>query len=275
MGKKKRVREAPESLGLPRVGVDSHAHLDVDRMRDDLDAVLARAAACGVARIGNVFLGPAAYHAFRELFAARPEVFFLLGVHPHEAAELTAEQIRDMDQAFAEDPRLRAVGEIGLDFYYEYSPREVQAAAFKAQLDLALQRDLPVVIHSREATPETVAVLLDRGFRNRPVLWHCFGEGPDRAEELLGYGWQLSLPGTVTYGKNDPLRAAAAVIPLDRMLLETDCPYLSPEPYRGRRNEPAYTVFTARAVAELRGCDVTEVWERCGRNAVRFFGLNE
>ncbi len=274
MSKKNRIREAPESLGLPRVGVDSHAHLDVERMRDDLDAVLARAAACGVSRIGNVFLGFDAYRQNREMFAARPEVFFLLGVHPHEAEDLTAEELRSMEQAFAEDTRLRAVGEIGLDFFYEYSPREVQIRAFKAQLDAALRGDLPVVIHSRDAAEETLAVLLEKGFQDRPLLWHCFGGGPELAEEPLGYGWHLSLPGTVTYKKNDPLRAAAAVIPLDRMLLETDCPYLSPEPYRGKRNEPAYSVFTARAVAELRGCDVTEVWKRCGENALRFFGLD-
>ena len=275
MGKKNKVREAPETLGLAPVGVDSHAHLDVERMRDDLDAVLARAAACGVARIGNVFLGLDACRKNRGMFVDRPEVFFLLGVHPHEAKELTPEQLAGMEQAFAEDARLRAVGEIGLDFFYDYSPREVQVEAFEAQLDLALKRDLPVVIHSRDAARETVDVLLQKGFRDRPLLWHCFGEGPELADELLGYGWHLSLPGTVTYKKNDPLREAAAMIPLDRMLLETDCPYLSPEPYRGKRNEPAYTVFTARAVAELRGCDMAEVWKRCGENAIRFFGLEE
>ncbi|WP_028586264.1 TatD family hydrolase [Desulfocurvus vexinensis] len=271
MGKKH--RPLPETLGLPAGGVETHAHLDMPPLRDDLDAVIERAARCGVSRIGQVFLGPQAYHANRAAFAAHPGVFFLLGTHPHDAKELTPDGLQATADAFRADPRLRALGEIGLDFHYDLSPREVQRAAFADQLALARELDMPVVVHSREAWDETMTILLDQGFHRRPLLWHCFTEGPERMREITARGWLLSLPGPVTYPKNEAVRQAAAAAPGDRLVLETDSPFLAPDPYRGKPNEPALLGFTALAVAALRGEDPAALWHSTAANATQFFGL--
>lgn len=267
----KQERERPEALDLAPVGADSHAHLD--GRGNDVDAVLARALACGVRTVGNVFLGPQAYAAGRNQFDGHPEVFFLLGVHPHEAAKMTDADLAAMRDAFRRDNRLKAVGEIGLDSHYDFSPRDIQLHRFRQQLALARELDKPVVIHCREAEDDCLATLDTLGFAGRPLLWHCFGLGPDWARLLCERGWHLSVPGTVTYAKAHDLRQAVRLIPADRLLLETDAPYLSPEPYRGKTNEPALLGFTAREVARLRGEDLHELWARCGDNARRFFGV--
>ncbi len=274
MGKKKKTeRPSPESLALPPCGVDSHAHLDLEHFTEGVGPVLDRARACGVVQVGNVFLGVEAYRKNAALFADRPEVFFVLGAHPNDCQGFGPAEAQAMREAFARDERLRAVGEIGLDFYWDATPRETQAAAFRAQLALARELERPVVIHSRNATEETLALLLDQGFSGYPLLWHCFGGDASLAGRILAQGWSLSVPGPVTYAANAEMRDAVQGIPLDRLLLETDCPYLTPEPYRGKRNEPAYLVFTAQAVAQARGIDLGEVWEAAATNARRFFGL--
>ncbi len=248
MSKKKPERPAPESLGLPCTGVESHAHLDGSEFDADREAMLDRARAAGVALLGNVFLGPERWAANRHLFAHRPEVFFLLGVHPCEAQSCDDAALAAMRDAFARDERLRAVGEIGLDFYWDDCPPDVQRAAFRTQLAMARDVGRPVVIHSRDAFDDTM-------------------------RRIVAHGWHVSLPGPVSYPANEPLREAARALPLDRLLLETDCPYLSPVPYRGKRNEPAYMVFTAQAVALARGMDTAELWTVAGENARRFFGV--
>ena len=275
MSKKKMVRPLPESLGLPRTGVETHAHLDMEPLAADMDGVLHRAAAAGVDLLGQVFLGPEAYERNAALFAAREQVFFLLGAHPHDAASVTDDSLTRMEQAFGRDERLKAMGEIGLDFYYDHSPRDAQVLAFRDQLALARSLDLPVVIHSRDAFAETLAILDDLGFGDRPLLWHCFGGDTAMAEAVLARGWRISLPGPVTYARNAALREAVARIPVERMVLETDCPYLAPEPWRGKTNEPALMAFTARAVAELKALDPAELWTRCGDTAREFFGLGK
>ena len=271
-----RPRPLPASLGLPRTGVDSHAHLDSEELWPDFEGVLERAADAGVARIGQVFLGHAAYLARREVMAARPELFFILGVHPSDGLTLDgreADEWRAMAGDFQSDDRLRAVGEIGLDYHWPDCPPEVQNRIFRAQLRLARELDRPVVVHSRDAFADTLPVLDEEGFVGRPLLWHCFGGDAAAAGAVLERGWHISVPGPVTYPANSALREAVRLIPADRLLLETDCPYLAPKPWRGTRNEPALSVFTADAVAFERGEDPAELWTRCGRNALRFFGL--
>lgn len=263
----------PLSRALPLCGVDSHAHLDSKEFHPDIDAVLELARRCGVARVGQVFLGPEEYAAGRHLFDAYPQVFFIMGLHPCDGARCTPEAVEAMERAFAQDPRLRAVGETGLDFYWRDCPPDVQRQAFAAQLDLARRLKKPVVIHSREAAETTLDMLEERGFRNYPVLWHCFGGDAALAARLTDNGWHVSIPGPVTYPANEALREAVRGIPADRLLLETDCPYLSPLEWRGKRNEPAFAVFTAACVARERGVEVESLWEQCGRNAARFFGL--
>ena len=284
---KKSAQERPDpaTLGLPRTGADSHAHLDIlisesapaDERRATALAALDRAIAAGVAHVGQVFLSPEAYEANRSFFADRAEVFFLLGIHPNEAMRCTGQTLAAMRRVFAADPQLRAVGEIGLDFYWDDCPRVIQEEALRLQLAMVRELDRPVVIHSREAAPETLAILEGEGFAGRPLLWHCFG-GDDAIpllDRFLANGWHISIPGPVTYPANQALREAVTRIPTNRLLLETDCPYLSPQPWRGKRNEPAFTAFTAQTVAGCRGLTPAELWTACGENTRRFFGLEE
>ena len=264
---------APESLHMPPTGADSHAHLDLRHFGADMDAVLDRARDSGVANIGNVFLSVEAWEKGRELFAHRPEVFYLLGIHPTDAMEYSPSARAAMARAFAGDARLRAVGEIGLDFYWKDCPPDVQIPAFIDQLHLAKDLGRPVVIHCRDAYEQTVTILREQGFHGYPLLWHCFGGTRDQAMYLVDAGWHISVPGPVTFPANNELRAALSVIPPDRLLTETDCPYLAPMPYRGKRNEPAYTVFTVAHMAQALNMDAAELWTRCGDNTRRFFGV--
>lgn len=271
--KNKPPRPEPETLALPPCGVDSHAHLDLVDFDPDRVELMDRARASGVARTGNVFLGPEAYRKNRAMFANRPEVFFILGIHPGNADQCSPEALEAMRQAFATDPRLRAVGEIGLDYYWDDHPRDVQERVLRSQLTLAREIDLPPVIHCRDAFEDTLRVLLDEGFSGRKLLWHCFGGDEAQVRVLLDHGWHVSIPGPVSYAKNEALQRAVAMIPLERMLLETDCPYLSAEPWRGKRNHPALLAFTAQTVAHLRDMPVDALWVATGQNACAFFGL--
>lgn len=270
---KKKSRPEPESLGLPPFGVETHAHLDLDDFDDDRDAIIGRARDSGVGHIINVFLGPDALERNRSLFDDHPDVSFLLGVHPNDANTLTDDIVRRMRTLFATEPRLKGVGEIGLDYYWERVDHDVQKAAFVRQLHLARELDLPVIIHSRDANDDTVALLESEGFRDYPVLWHCFGSGMDLMQTVIDNGWHISVPGPVTFRKTDDLQAAVARIPFERLLLETDCPYLAPEPWRGKRNHPALLAFTAKRIAEIKGRPVEDLWRITGDNARRFFKL--
>lgn len=270
---KQHTRPLPESLGLPRLGVDSHAHLDSEELWPDFDGVLERAAAAGVARIGQVFLGHAAYRDKRAVMGVRPELFFILGVHPSDGLKAREGEWDALREDFCADSRLRAVGEIGLDYHWSDCPADVQQRIFREQLRLAKDVERPVVIHSRDAFEDTLTILDGEGFAGRPLLWHCFGGDAAMASAVLERGWYLSVPGPVTYPANAALREAVRLTPDDRLLLETDCPYLAPRPWRGKTNEPALSVFTAEAVAREKGMTPAELWTLCGRNALRFFGL--
>ncbi len=272
MAKKK--RPLPEDMALPPGGADSHAHLDMENsgeIKDNLD--LARR--CGVSWIGQVFLGPHAYSRNSSKFEGEKDVFFILGIHPHDAGKAAPEDISLIAEYISGEKRIRALGEIGLDYHYMFSPKQTQQDIFSRQLDLAAEMDIPVVIHSREAEEDTLRLLDKSGVGDESLLWHCFGQGPDLAGEILKRGWWISIPGTVTFRKNFPLQEAVSrTIPLNRLLVETDAPFLSPEPYRGKTNRPALAVFTARKIAELKGMDPEEVWQKTGQNCREFFGLD-
>lgn len=274
MSSSKRQRPAPSSLGLPLVGVETHAHLDYEGLDPAaLPGVLERAAAAGVALVGNVFLGREAYRTNAPVLAAYPQVFFLLGVHPSDTAQADIRQVADMAGCFASDDRLRAVGEIGLDFHWDDSPPEVQERFFREQLALARELEKPVAVHSRDAARETLRILDESGLPGEAILWHCFGQGPDLARELTARGYTVSIPGTVTYSRNEALRQAVAELDLARLVIESDAPFLTPEPYRGLPNEPAYNVFTAARIAQVKGLEAAYVWRVTGENARRFYGL--
>ncbi len=269
---KESPRILPSSLHLPLTGVDSHAHLDSAGLIERLPEVMEQARQAGVACIGQVFLSLTAYREYRSAFTPYPGVFFLMGGHPSDAQACTPEIVQAMRMAFQGDPTLKAVGEIGLDFYWHNTPHSIQEEAFSLQLALAVELDLPVVIHSRDAARDSLRILEAEGFSGRPLLWHCFsGDAVPLLDRILANGWHVSIPGPVTYPANQALRDAVARIPQDRLLVETDCPYLAPVPWRGTQNEPALAVFTAATVAEIRGMAPEELWTACGRNAMHFF----
>ncbi len=274
MSKKKVIPPDPQSQALTLCGVDSHAHMDSSSFDTDREEVLARAKNCGIAHIGNVFVGLQNYLARKHYFENHTEVFFILGIHPCDAHTASEEHLAGIEEAFLEEPRLKALGEIGLDYYWDSCPKDVQMQVFIQQLHIAKKLEKPVVIHCRDAFEHTVAILEKEGFKDYPLLWHCFGGNKAEAKHLVHNGWHISIPGPVSYPKNDFLREAVQHIPLDRLMLETDCPYLSPNEWRGKRNEPALTVFTAKTIAAARNMDTEELWQVCGSNAQRFFDLS-
>ncbi len=273
MSKKK--RPLPQSLNLPPIGVDTHAHLDLAEFVDDLSEVLERAKQSGICQIGNVFLGPEAYKNSKNRLDLQNCFFYLLGIHPNDSENVTETHISEMEFFFQTDQKLKAVGEIGLDYFHNKVTSNQQKRIFRLQLELAKSCDKPVVIHSRNAFADTIAILDDMGFQKRPLLWHCFTENIDNLQAILQRDWQISIPGPVSYKKNTALQEAVAACPLNRLLLETDAPFLAPEPWRGKRNEPAFTVFTAQKIAELKQIPAAELWQQCGDNARIFFGLEQ
>ncbi len=274
----------PESLHLPFAGADSHAHLDDPSLLPEVADVLERAAASGVSLIVHMFLLHERYAASRDALVAAAEacsrplrLCFARGLHPEDILHADEEEWERLAYAVEHDPMVRAVGEIGLDYHYEegYAPHAMQEPWFRRQLRLARKLGKPVVIHSRDAWERTFAVLEEEGMRGWPLLWHCFGGDAGQAERIVGNGWHVAVGGAATYKANEGLREAVRAIPLDRLLLETDCPYLAPMPWRGRRNEPAFTAFTAACLAGVLGMDAAELWTATGRNARRFFGVDD
>ncbi|MBR4742084.1 MAG: TatD family hydrolase, partial [Desulfovibrio sp.] len=254
-------------------GVDSHAHLDDKAFDDDREEVLARANACGVSQIVNIFLNPITFSTRSKLFADHPNIAFALGIHPCDGTKFGQDGLDALEEAHIHDPRLVAVGEIGLDYHWDDCPKELQIALFKEQLHLAKTLHKPVVVHCREAEEDCLLILESQGMQDYPLLWHCFGGDSILAKRILHNGWFISVPGAVTYKGNAATRLALSIIPRDRLLLETDAPYLAPMPWRGTRNESAYTVFTVRVMAQAMGMGAEELWLQCGENAKNFFGL--
>ncbi len=273
MSKKKAPLIPPMDFSLPLCGVDSHAHLDLKKFDNDRDIVIENAKQCGISHIINIFLSPEAYAERKGYFDAHENIFFSLGIHPSDGLKFNEQTLQAMRQCFINDKRLRAVGEIGLDFYWDHCPKDVQLQIFVEQLNLARELKKPVLIHSREATDATIALLEKEGFVDYPLLWHCFGGNEAELKQIIHHGWYVSIPGAVTYPKNEQLRKAAAAAPLDKLMLETDCPYLAPQEWRGERNEPALSVFTAHCIAKAKNINVAELWQHCGDNARKFFNI--
>ncbi|MDT5270051.1 MAG: TatD DNase family protein [Acidobacteriota bacterium] len=254
--------------------VDSHAHIDGEEFDADRGEVVARAREAGVRAILNVGTGDPHGGNFERAVAVAEKyegVFAAVGVHPHDAS-LYTEAAERLLLEFVRSKRVVAVGEIGLDYHYDNSPREVQREVFRKQLRLARAEGLPVIIHSRDADEETLEILrAEYTGTERGGVMHCFGGGPALAEGALRLGFYLSFAGNVTFKKADGLRDVACNVPLDRLLVETDCPYLAPVPHRGRRNEPAYVAETARFLAELRGVSHAELGRSTSENFSNLF----
>jgi TatD DNase family protein len=249
--------------------VDSHCHLDDDKFAADRAAVIERAHAAGVDCMmaigtGN---GPPDLEVAIRLADAYPSIVATVGVHPHDAAKATAATFEHL-AALLDHPRVLAIGEIGLDYHYDFSPREVQREIFTGQLHLAVKALKPIVIHTREAWEDTLR-LIDETPPPRGGIMHCFTGGPGEARQCLDRGFYLSFGGVLTFPKADIVREAARIIPDDRLLVETDAPYLAPVPHRGRRNEPAFMVETVLRLAKIRGTTPEQIASLTTRNFER------
>ena len=275
--------------------VDSHVHLDDSKFDADREAVIERALAAGVERMMAIGTGsgpPDLETAIRQ--AERyPFIVATIGVHPHDASKATAETFARLRE-LAAHPKVAAIGEIGLDYHYDFSPRDVQRSVFLTQLEIAAEAGKPIVIHSRESWADTMELVgrapwpaagplvglpehtksrtrgsgADEGVRPtcRSGIIHCFTGDPQQAREALALGFHLAFGGVLTFPKAEAVREAARITPDDRLLLETDCPYLAPAPHRGQRNEPAFVVEVARRLADVRGSTLDEIAAHTTRN---------
>jgi TatD DNase family protein len=248
--------------------VDTHCHLD---HCDPPDAELVqRARAAGLSRIATVGINSDSIGRALAAAARHDEVFAIVGRHPHDTAGFGPGDLEEIEQAAA-DPKARAIGETGLDYYRDHAPRDDQRRAFEAQLELAVRLQKPVAIHTRAAEEDTFAVLREHADRLPAVILHCFS-APDRLDECVERGYVCSFAGNVTYPKATELHRAAAELPAELLLAETDSPYLSPQPVRGKPNEPANVVHTGKWLAELRGVGYDELARTVEQNAARVLG---
>ena len=256
--------------------IDSHAHVESEDFDSDRSAMIARAVDAGIEIIVAVGNGDVAKDSHAAAFRIAEQYDFIyttVGVHPHEA-RLLDEALYARLAELATHPKVIAWGEIGLDYHYDNSPREVQRDAFKRQLQMARSRRLPAVIHTREAEDDTLQILREEWVgAGLPGIIHCFTGTREFAEAAVEMGFLISFSGVVTFKKSEDLRQTSRSLPLDKILVETDAPFLAPVPFRGRRNEPAYVVETARAIGELRGLSGEEIGRITAANFKRLFQL--
>ncbi len=250
--------------------IDSHSHIYLERYHEDRDEVIRRAAAAGITQLLQVGCTPEEVATVLALSERVAGIYAALGVHPHQAVLVNADVIQALEVAMTH-PKVLAWGEIGLDFYYEHSPREVQQAAFEAQLQGARRCDVPVVIHTRDAEPETLRIL-QRYPVPRSGHVHCFTGTPAMAEALVALGFFIGFTGIVSFPKANNVREALRVVPMERLLIETDSPYLAPTPHRGKRNEPAFVRYVAEAIAGVKRVAVHEVLAYSTRNFYALYG---
>ncbi|HEY74203.1 MAG TPA: TatD family hydrolase [Thermoflexia bacterium] len=248
---------------------DSHAHLDFSQFDADRDAVIQRARDAGLTAILNVGTNLASSKAAVALAQQHDFIYAAVGIHPHDARHVN-ERVLDQLRVLTRHPQVVAIGEIGLDYYRDRSPRPAQRQAFAEQLALAAEVELPVIIHSREAHDDVMEQL--REWNGSGVL-HSYSGGPERLDEVLELGFYVSISGPVTFPKADRLREAAAAAPLERLLVETDCPFLTPVPRRGRRNEPALVQRVVEAVARARGVPAETVAQATADNLTHLFDI--
>ena len=268
--------------------IDTHCHLEMDDFGPDRDAVIQRARECGIEAIVTIGSDIGGCEGAVSLSAAHDLVYAAVGIHPHDAKDFTDEIFarikrwisggrvprsgEGVDDSIGK-PKIVALGEIGLDYHYDHSPRDKQREVFEKQLGYAKDNDLPVIVHSREAVADTLAILRQSG-AGKGVM-HCFSGDIEMAEKTLEMGFHISIAGPVTFKNAAVLRKVAGFVPDERLLLETDAPYLAPDPFRGKRNEPAYVMETARFIAGLRGISVADIDRITSLNAKRLFGIGE
>jgi TatD DNase family protein len=250
--------------------IDSHAHVHFPHFDADRDAVIERARQAGLVAIVDIGTDLASSRAALALAEQHDFIYATVGVHPHDAKTVD-QKVLDELRSLARHPKVVAIGEIGLDYYRDLSPRPIQRRAFADQLALATELELPVVIHSRDAHDDVLATLRDW---DGVGVMHTYAAGPERLDDVLAMGFYIGLSGPVTFSNARRLREVAEMVPLDRLLVETDCPYLTPEPHRGKRNEPAYVRYVVEAVARARGVSTENTANATTENTRRLFGLS-
>ncbi len=253
---------------------DTHAHLDFPRFKKDRTRVIERARESGVENIVNVGADLSSSRRAIELSQEFSGIYVTVGVHPHSADEVN-EDVFDQLKELTKDDRVVAIGETGLDFYYDNSPRQIQKEVFQQHLWLARETRLPLVIHSREAEQETLEILRNEHVEDMGGILHCFSGGPEMARDVLNLGLYIAFGGIITFKNTTDLRKIVKEVPLEKILLETDAPYLTPHPYRGQRNEPAYVKFVAEKIAEIKGVSPVEVGQITTQNAKKAYRLQK
>jgi TatD DNase family protein len=254
--------------------IDTHCHLDMDAYEDNLEAVIQNAANSGITRIITIGIDLPSSHKAVKMAKRFPCIWSTIGIHPHNAADVNTDTCEQLKQ-LAQDKTNKVVGfgEIGLDFAKNYAPRDVQIRNFELQLDIAKELNLPVIIHDRDAHDETLNILNAHAPFPAGGVMHCFSGDIELARKVTDLGFYISIPGIVTFKKSDVMQQVAKDIPLERMILETDGPFLSPVPFRGKTNNPEYLIFTAQKIAEVRGISLDEVAKVTTFNAETLFNL--
>ena len=257
-------------MTLP-VLVDSHCHLDFPDFGPEVDEVVARAHAAGVGLMVTISTKVSAFDRVKAVAERFPHVFCTVGIHPHEAASEPETDTATLVE-FAKHPKVVGIGETGLDYFYEHSPREAQQRNFRAHIAAARETGLPLIVHTRDADADTARILDEEMEEGAfPGLLHCFSSGPELAEKAIKLGLYVSFSGIVTFKNAESLRETAATVPMDRLLVETDAPYLTPVPKRGKRNEPGFVVHTAAKLAEIKGVSTEALAEATTANFLRLF----
>ncbi len=249
--------------------IDTHVHLDDPCYDKDRDAVIVRAKEEGVNYILVVASDLKSSKRCAELAAEFDSLYATVGIHPHEAKTVDKNTYPELKE-LTKSKRVVAIGEIGLDYHYNHSPKEVQREVFRDQIRLAKELKLPIIIHHREALPDTIEIVREEGIREG--VFHCFSGSLEKAEEIISLGFYISVAGPVTFKNAKRLQGLVKELPLDRLLIETDGPYLSPHPFRGKRNEPAYLKYIAEKIAELKGLSLDEIARTTTENAKNFLG---
>lgn len=251
--------------------VDSHAHVDDERFDADREAVLERAAAAGISLIINIGADMPSSARSVALSEKYPAVYAAVGMHPHDAKDMQEQDYIRLER-WATHPKVVAIGEIGLDYHYDLSPRPMQKEVFLRQLDIARKTGKPFIVHEREAHADTFAIIRTAA-QGLKGVFHCFSGSVETAREYLKMGFYISVAGPVTFPKSAKTKEVAQFVPLDRLLVETDSPYLTPQPFRGKRNEPAYVRLVAEEIARLRNSSLEELAEATTRNVRELFSI--
>ncbi len=252
--------------------IDSHAHLEMPEFKKDLEAVIQRAKESGVEYIFTVGTEKRDWKKALEIANSHPSIYAILGVHPHNAKEIDEESYPILKE-LCQDEKVKAYGEIGLDFFRNLSPRDIQLKRFREQIGLARELGLPIVVHDREAHQETLDILKSEKAEECGGIIHCFSGDDEMAKGCIDMGFYISIPGSVTFKNAEGFREIVRRIPLESLLVETDAPFLTPEPFRGKRNEPGYVRYTAQKVAEVKKVPFEKVAEITTENALRVYRL--